>query len=248
MNKPMPYSFYSIALAISVWLLCPYVQAQPDVFILNTSTGAPYTTNNQQGFQDLIVAEIFKRIGLKGEVGFYESSARALTNANDNLDQGVVMRVRGLEKKYPNLVRVDEPLIRNDFVAYSRDLDLKTDSWESLKPYTVVYINGWVIFERNLSPSQQYHTVKTPGQMFAMLEKDRVDLVLYERWQGLQNALDSGVQVVVHEPALASVNMYMYIHKDFAEVAPKIAKALREMKQDGTYQDVYDRTLKVLAK
>ncbi len=235
-----------IMLALSLLPISFSSQAQPEVFILNTSTGAPYTTPDQQGFQDLIVAEVFKRMGLKGRVEVYQASARALTNANENLDQGVAMRIKGLEKKYPNLVRVEEPLIRNDFVAYSKKLDLKTDSWASLKPYTVAYIHGWVIFERNLDPKQHRHTVKTPSQMFSMLEKGRVDLVLYERWQGLQDARDSGVPVVVHEPPLASVEMYMYIHKDFAALAPKMAQALKQMKQDGSYQNIYDRTLKVL--
>ncbi len=221
-------------------------QAQPDVFIFNTSTGAPYSTVDHTGFQDLIVKEVFRRIGLKGKVEKYDASARALTNANDNLDQGVAMRIRGLEKKYPNLVIIDEPLIDNDFVAYSKNIDLTTDDWGSLKPYSVVYINGWIIFDRNLDPEQNLRKVKKPQQMFSMLEKNRVDLVLYERWQGLQDAKDSGMQVTVHEPPLASVKMFMYIHKDYSNLAPKLAKALQQMKQDGSYQAIYDRTLKVL--
>jgi polar amino acid transport system substrate-binding protein len=221
-------------------------QAQPDVFIFNTSTVAPYVTKDHTGFQDLIVREVFRRIGLNGRVEKYEASARALTNANENLDQGVAMRIKGLEKKYPNLVRIDEPLIDNDFVAYSKNIDLVTDGWNSLKPFSVVYINGWVIFSRNLNLEQDYHTVKSPQQMFAMLEKNRVDLVLYERWQGLQYAKDSGIRVTVHEPPLASVKMFMYIHKDYANLVPKLAQALQQMKEDGSYQAIYDRTLKVL--
>lgn len=220
--------------------------AQPEVFILNTSTGVPYVTKEQTGFQDLIVQEVFRRIGLKGRVALYDASARALINANDNVDQGVAMRIMGLEKKYPNLVRVEEPLIDNDFVAYSKNLDLKTSSWDSLKPYSVVYIHGWVIFERNLAPDQKHNTVKAPEQMFAMLDKDRVDLVLYERWQGLQHAKDSGIQVKVHEPPLASVKMFMYIHKDYASLAPKMALALQQMKKDGTYQSIHKQTLEIL--
>ncbi len=218
-------------------------KAQPDIFIFNTSTAAPYSTKDQTGFQDLIVSEVFRRIGLKGRVELYDASARALINANNNVDQGVAMRIKGLEKKYPNLVRIEEPLIDNDFVAYSKNIDLITDGWDSLKPYSVVYINGWVIFDRNLAADQESRMVKTPRQMFAMLDKNRVDLVLYERWQGLQQAKDSGMQVRAHKPPLASVKMYMYIHKDYASLAPKLALALQQMKKDGSYQSIYDRTL-----
>lgn len=241
-NKP---SLLALLFFLSTVISLPGL-AQPDVFIFNTSTGAPYATKDQAGFQDLIVSEVFSRIGLKGRVEVYDASARALTNANENLDQGVAMRIKGLEKKYPNLIRIDEPLIDNDFVAYSKNIDLITDGWDSLKPFSVVYINGWVIFDRNLDPEQDHHTVKTPQQMFAMLEKNRVDLVLYERWQGLQNAKDSGMRVTVHEPPLASVKMFMYIHKDYASLAAKLAQALQQMKKDGSYKAIYDRTLKVL--
>lgn len=216
---------------------------KPSVYILNTSTGAPYTTSDRQGFLDLLVAEAFKRIGLKGEVALYAESKRALINANDDVDQGVAMRVQNLEKDHPNLVRVPERVIDNDFVAYSRNLDVVTDSWETLKPYAVTHIHGWVIFERNMPEGQYVTTVKEPAQMFAMLDKKRVDMVLYERWQGLQYAKDQGFVVHVHEPPLASVDMFMYVHKNYAHLVDPLASALKAMKADGAYQAIVEKTL-----
>ncbi|MCW8914965.1 MAG: transporter substrate-binding domain-containing protein [Magnetovibrio sp.] len=214
--------------------------------MFNTSTSAPYVTDDQQGFQDLVIAEAFKRLGLKARVEKYDASARALINANDGVDDGVAMRIKGLEANFPNLVRVQERLIVNDFVAYSRGLDLRSETWESLKPYMVGYINGWVIFERNLPSNQPKATVRDPQQMFAMLNKQRIDVALYERWQGLYNAHSSGLIVKVHEPPLASVDMYMYVHKKHAKLAQPLAKVLRAMKADGTYQAIYDKSLTVL--
>jgi len=204
---------------------------------------APYATPDRQGFLDLLVAEAFRRIGLKGEVALYAESKRALINANDDVDQGVAMRVQNLEKDHPNLVRVPERVIGNDFVAYSRNLDVATDTWETLKPYAVTYIHGWVIFERNMPEGQNVTTVKEPAQMFAMLDKKRVDMVLYERWQGLSYAKDQGFVVHVHEPPLASVDMFMYVHKNHAPLVDKLAAALKAMKADGAYQAIIDRTL-----
>jgi polar amino acid transport system substrate-binding protein len=224
------------------------VRANEHVYILNTSTGAPYATKARDGFQDKIVAEVFRRIGLEGKVEMYDASARALLNANSNIDHGVTMRIAGLEKKFPNLVRIPERLIENDFVAYSRDLDLTTDSWDSLLPYVAAYIHGWQIFERNLVAGQASTTVKEPSQMFAMLNKKRVDVVLYERWQGFFRAASTGVKVMVHEPPLASVDMYMYMHKDHAHLVTKLAKALKAMKDDGTYRKIFDETLTPLSK
>lgn len=220
--------------------------ALPDEFVFNTSTVAPYTTVDRSGFQDRVVTEVFRRIGLKARVEVYEASARALINAHQNIDQGVAMRIHGLNKKYPNLIRIEEPIIENDFVAYSIDAEFPTTDWKSLEPYILAYIHGWLVFERNLVDGQQKHAVRKPEQMFSMLQKGRVDLVLYERWQGLEMARSSGISVKVLEPPLASVNMYMFIHKNYAELAPALADALRSMKADGTYQLIFDQTLSSL--
>lgn len=235
-------ALFLLTLLVSA-MLCRPVLAEPGVYILNTSTAAPYATKERTGFQDLIVAEVFHRIGLKGQVEIYSASARALINANNDIDHGVVMRIKGLEKKFPNLVRIDERLIQNDFVAYSLGLGLTTNNWKSLEPYVAAYINGWVIFERNLTARQGKHAVKDPAQMFSLLDMGRIDVALYEKWQGLQRAKDTQIDVTVHDPPLASVDMYMYVHKNHAHLAPKLAKALREMKADGTYQAIFDRTL-----
>jgi polar amino acid transport system substrate-binding protein len=224
------------------------VSADPDIFILNTSTGAPYTTPQNDGFQDLVVKEVFRRLGLNARVERYDASARALINANENIDHGVAMRIRGLEKKYPNLVIVDEAIVENDFVAYSNGLDLVTDDWQSLEPFVISHIHGWLIFERNVKSDHPVQKVKSPTQMFSMLEKGRVDIALYERWQGIYLAKQSGMKVSVHEPPLATVKMYMYIHKNYRHLAVKMARALKEMKSDGSYQSIVDKTLNILNK
>lgn len=246
-TKALPWAICCFVAVFVLGVSAVSAAAEPDVYILNTSTGAPYATKDDTGFQDLIVDEAFRRIGLKGRVEFYEASARALINANDGIDHGVAMRIKGLDKKYPNLVRVPERLVENDFVAYSTDLDFTTDSWEDLLPYVVAYINGWLVFERNLNIEQQKTAVREPRQMFDMLNRGRVDVVLYERWQGLQRAKETGVRVKSHEPPLASVDMYMYVHKKYAQLAPKLAQALRAMKADGTYQAIFDKTLSSLS-
>lgn len=212
-------------------------------YILNTSTGAPYAKPDRTGFLDLLVAEAFKRIGKSGEVALYAASKRALLNADANIDQGVAMRVKNLEQKYPNLVRIPEPVIDNDFVAYSRGLDFATTDWSTLKPYAITHIHGWVIFERNVPQGAAVTTVREPGQMFDLLLKNRADVALYERWQGLQRARDQGLDLHVHEPPLASVKMYMYVHKVHADLVEPLDGALKAMKADGTYQAIFDRSL-----
>ena len=226
--------------ALTVVSFSPSRAAEPEIYILSTSTDAPYVNDSGTGFQDLVIQEMFNRIGLKARVESYDASSRALTNANIGIDHGVSMRIKGLNKKFTNLVRIEEPLISNEFVAYSRDLHIVTDSWVSLENHLVGYIHGWQIFQNNMTEGTQKNSVKTAEQMFRMLDLGRIDIALYERWQGLELARKSNMKVLVHEPPLATVDMYPFMHKDYAHLVPKLTQALRDMKADGGYQKIYE--------
>jgi len=119
--------------------------------------------------------------------------------------------------------------------------------WRDLDKYRVVYLNGWKIFENNLSNSGEIVKVARPEQLFRMLERDRADVVLYERWQGLHLSAQLGIDNVrAIDPPLVDMKMYMYLNKKHAVLAPKVARALRAMKEDGTYQRLYDQILEPL--
>ncbi len=214
-----------------------------DKLLLNTATLAPFRTQDRTGFLDLVVAEAFRRIGVEAEVVYSKASARALQLANEGMDDGAAMRIKGIDSKYPNLIRVPEKVVDNSFAAFSLDQTLQTEGWDSLEPYIVGHIIGWRIFENNLRGHANVTTVKTPEQLFALLERDRIDIALFDRWQGLWRAQVRGLEVTVHEPPLATREMFMYLHKKHRKLVPKVALALAEMKEDGAYQEILDRTL-----
>ncbi|MDE0992558.1 MAG: hypothetical protein OSA23_05160 [Rhodospirillales bacterium] len=70
--------------------------AEQGLYVLNTST--PYAKPVGTTFQDFVVTEVLRRIGLRGTVQRYDVSARAFANAIKNVDQGVAMRTKGLGK------------------------------------------------------------------------------------------------------------------------------------------------------
>ncbi|MET0093287.1 MAG: transporter substrate-binding domain-containing protein [Sedimenticola sp.] len=217
--------------------------AWADTLILNTGTRNPYTTEDRQGFLDQLIGELFRRVDLQAEVLVYDASARALANANNGIDAGVAMRIKGLERKYPNLVMVPEKVIDNDFVAYSLQYDFQITEWNSLTPHLVGHILGWQIFERNMPQATLVEKAIGPEQLFLLLEKGRVDVILYERWQGLWRAGQLSLDVRVHEPPLAQRAMYIYLHKHYAHLVDRVSAELAAMKQDGSYQAIVDRTL-----
>lgn len=216
--------------------------------LLNTGIRDPFTTSSQTGFIDLIVQETFRRIDIDAEVIVYQNSAKSLSNANNGIDDGAALRIKGLEKKFPNLIRIPEKLMDNDFVAYSKDNPIVTDSWTDMGEASIAYIKGWQIFQNNLADHKSTILTKTSQQMFDLLTSGEVDFMLYERWQGLWRAQQLGITIQVSEPPLAKREMFMYLNNKHSDLVDKAAAALSEMKKDGTYQKIFDKTLGLLLK
>ena len=213
--------------------------------VLTSGVLAPYTTPDRKGFLDQVVAAVFREIGIEAEVLIYPTATeRGMRNANEGIDDGLAMRVAGLERQYPNLIRVPEEIAINDFVAISSKFHFATPGWDALEPYDVSYIIGWKVFEQNPPKGREVTRVRDAGQLFTLLARDRADVVLYERWQGLAKARAMGLKVNVLEPPLVRTRMYMYLHKKHAALVPRVAQALRKLKRDGTYQRILDSTLR----
>lgn len=228
------------------WLLAAPAQAG-DALVLNTGVRMPYTQPDRSGFLDRLVAEAFRRIGLKAEVQVYEASERALQNANGGIDDGMAMRIKGLEAQYPNLIRVPEKVIDNDFVAYSRKHDFPTRDWDALAPYQLAHIIGWKVYESRLGERQGVTRVRNADQLFELLRQNRTDVVLYERWQGLWWVREMGLEARLLEPPLASQEMFIYLHRKHEPLVGKVATTLAAMKKDGSYRRIFDETLAPLA-
>lgn len=234
-----------LTVAICVLLNLPS-SASAKILSLTIASREPVTKSDGTGFLDQIIAEMFKRIGVEAKVTFYQSSARGLENANKGVDDGVGLRVMGLEKKFANLVRIPEHIIVNDFVAFSTRHKISTPNWHSLDGKDIAHILGWQIFQKNLTHHNRTSRVKGNRQLFSLLAKDRVDFILHERWQGTWHAKQLNIKVNVHEPPLAKRKMFAYLHKKHAAIVDKSAAALASMKSDGTYKEIVDNTLSIL--
>lgn len=206
----------------------------------------PISNKNSNGFLDQIIKEMFSGLGIEAKVTFYPSSARGLKNANLGIDDGVGLRVKGLEKKFPNLIRIPESIITNSFVAISTKYNVVTDDWHSLDENYIAHILGWQIFQKNLTHHKKTSKVRSNEQLFNLLAKDRVDFILHERWQAAWHAKQLNLNINIQDPPLAKREMFAYIHNKHAPIVDKAAASLAEMKADGTYQKIVDSTLSIL--
>ncbi len=218
----------------------------------NMATGAtePLAKNDGGGFLNLIADEAFGRLGLEVVVEALPP-ARAIQQADDGRSDGDMQRISGIEASFPNLVRVGEKINDYRFVAFSSPNNMSEDGepgieingWESLTGYRVGYLRGWKFYETNIPVEIETVIADNPRQLMSLLDYGRVDLILFSQWEGLWWGRETGVPVTMLEPPLGSMEMFAYVNRVHAELAPQLANALRDMKDDGTYRRIAEQSL-----
>lgn len=221
-------------------LLCmlavaPTQAADEPTLVLNDANSAPFTNEAGTGLVDVVAREAFRRAGLHLKL-IRLPAERALLNANAGVEDGEVSRIAGIEKAYPNLMPVPEKLVDHHFVAFTRNAKLMNATWESLTPFSVGYIRGYKIIESNLKPGTRSTTANDAEQLLTMLDKGRVEIAIYRRWEGIVLAQKLGIKDIrIIEPSLAEKEIFIYLHKRHADKVPKIASALRQIKAEGLF-------------
>ncbi|MBF0309152.1 MAG: transporter substrate-binding domain-containing protein [Magnetococcales bacterium] len=208
--------------------------------VLNTSHTAPLNTPERSGLLDQFYQELFSRLGVFVDIQ-YLPAERSLINANQGIDDGDVCRIAGMEKSYPNLVRVPERVMSYEHVIFSRSAGIHVRLPEDLKPYDVGVVKGWKIIEWNTTPAHSVTLVDSGEQLFAMLNQGRIDLAIIERLSGLMLIREmgySGIQVL--EPPFLSGDWYLYLHRRHSHLVPILAEEIRRMKADGSYQRIFE--------
>jgi len=235
------FRFWLLFLASSV-LLAPVVFADTTL-VLNTTGKTPLNDINKKGFMDLISTELFSRAGF-GLRTVSIPAERGLKNVNAGIEDGDMSRIKGLDKVYSNMVRIPEKIMDWEFVVFCRK-DLKLEQgWKALEGKSVAIINGWKILERKVPGKAELIKVRDARQLFTLLLKDRVDLIVYEKWSGLKMLADKKMsEYEIRSPALEKKEMFIYLHKKHKHLISKLDLILKEMKQDGKYAEIYQQTL-----
>lgn len=216
--------------------------AQDDVFTISTSYNNLLSNPAGNGMLDRIMYAVFERLDIPCEIVF-TGTERSLHDVNSGVLDAEMNRIAGMEEMYPNLVRVPEPNMVMEFVAFARE-DYPIDSWESIRNLDIGIVKGWKILENNTEGFPFVTFVPTEVELFNMLRKDRIDVALYSRLTGYAVIKELAITGIRHlDPPLAKREMFLYVHTSKAYLAEDIAGALRALKADGTYDRIVREAL-----
>lgn len=186
--------------------------------------------------------ELFERNKLQLEYQRLPLS-RALSRANDGIDDGDGPRVKAVEKKFKNLRRVDVPILKIAIHAHVKDIKLlKIKSWEDIKPYAVGVRRGTVIQVKNLKRVNHKNIiyVTTNEQLFQLLEAGRIDVAIAERFMARTVKEQKHLEHLYQTEPLLEKNMYLYMHKKHSGLLPALTNTLMEMKNEGKLKALDD--------
>lgn len=213
-------------------------QDKPDTpFTVSTSYNNLLSNRNKTGLLDRVIIETFRRMGKSVEIVFTPTD-KSLVDVNAGLIDAEMNRIEGMEKLYPNLIRVPEANMTMEFVAFSKT-GYPVNGWESIRNRHIGFVKGWKILEENTRGFP--NVIQTPGEyeLFTMLDKGRIDIALYSKLTGYAVIKEMNLKNIHHlKPPLARREMFLYVNKKHADIVDDIAKALASVKADGTYDAI----------
>jgi hypothetical protein len=213
--------------------------ATPRAFIM-TADGEPTTYASR--WVTKIYGEAFKRLGIPFRLDNYTLARRAAL-VEEGAADGETSRIYSYGDNKPYLVRVEESLIDFGFSFYTANPKVRVERFEDLRAtnYLVEFRRGILLCEntvRQFVPAERTSDVTTQEQGLKKLLAGRTDLycdidvyVLQELQSPELNDSAKKVRKVIGIGK--SVSTYPFLHKRHADLAPRLAAVLKQMKAEG---------------
>ncbi len=214
--------------------ISPVALCQP----LNINTG--FTAPVFNLLEDIIQLT-FNRAGIDFRFR-QQSGERSIALVARGIDDAECCRVpQAIVRDYPDLIQVPEVVYVARFSAFAKKPLPEIINFESLKPYSVATVSGWKILINNLQKvkPEVFHIMENEESMFKILQMERIDIATFGYLGGLEiiSSLELN-DIDVIDPPLATAPLYLYLNKKHEKLAPKIAKALKELKAEGKIDEI----------
>lgn len=204
----------------------------------------------------LIYSEAFKRLGVPLEVASYPT-ARLTLLMDRGLIDGEMARALIYGQLHPNLIRVKESVLVGAFALYTAKPELRLDDLKELakSPLRVEYRLGVLTCDGALKavvPAPRLSAIATTRQGLEKLLLDRtdvycdIDLAVENNLYGseIRGAGALRVLLQIGDPA----PLYPYLNQNHAELAIRLAAALKQMKQEGLFERYRKEVLRDLSR
>ncbi|WP_375192825.1 substrate-binding periplasmic protein [Marinobacter sp.] len=187
-----------------------------------------------------ILNEAYETLGIRMDA-VTTPSRRALFMANKGQLDGDLFRIGSVAAQYPDLIRVEFPLLRGKLRAVARDHRLSIlPANQDADHWTVAVRRGVLIAEQAAEAlSLNVMLAETYDQLFHLLESGRVDLAFVADIEGITPLAERKWQKLNILPdAVAKFTLHHYLHKRHQGLAEELAQTLKELEHSGIRQNI----------
>lgn len=224
------FLFISLALAISCLPLTnAHADNQGSTIHIAVIDDIPSTTMAVR-----LLEAAYARLGLSMKT-LVSPSRRALLMADTGQLDGDLFRIEAVASDYPNLLKVDYPLLEGGLYAVIRNPHAQKLPEPSDKPLKVAVRRGVIIAEKTAEAlgMEPVHT-ESYEQIRTLLEWGRVDLALVSDIEGLPPlATGDWSQFSILPEPVTRFTLHHYLNRKHASLAEKLADELAEMDKEG---------------
>ncbi|EPJ53476.1 MAG: hypothetical protein OFPI_10470 [Osedax symbiont Rs2] len=184
-----------------------------------------------------VLRKAYQRIGIQIRI-IKQPGKRALRSSNSGKTDGEVMRSKGINEEYSNLIMVPVPVNFVDIVVFTKNVEFTVNSPQSLKPYKIGIRRGVKISER-LTKGLNTLVVDRQEQLLSILDRGRVDVILMSRLGGVAQIKELKLRgIKILEPPLATGSRYHYLHSKHENLVTKITESLKKMEEGGEIKKI----------
>jgi len=224
--------FRTILLTI---VLCLY----PDIDAKQTIKVSTAEDSFIQEVSAAVLIEAYRQLSIGVEI-VKLPNARSLVTSNIGHTDGEVSRLKGIDKKFNNLIPIPISINFLQGTVFSNMRNIEILDWKDIHNYIALCVRGIKFVEHYFSLNNiKCNEVTHQSQAINMLEVGRADLAVLPLLNGLAHIREqNSKRVKPVSKALVKVDLFHYLHKKHTSLVPALTKVLLEMKKSGQIEAI----------
>ena len=190
-------------------------------------------SNDNSIILERVLHEALRRSGYQMDA-WISGMLTTITDVNNGYSAILPSQMEGLDKSYPNLIRVPVVIDNVEITVYTRDEETnKFNEWNDLSGMRVGYRpqNAYIASNIDRAHAAELVLVNTHDNLFALLSGNKADAILLPRVSHFEHRTPLGIKKAGQVDIQAT---YSYVNKDYAYLVPLLSVAYEEMYADGT--------------
>lgn len=192
----------------------------------------------------LVMEDIYKRLNISMEL-VHLPGKRAVTQVSTGNLDGALVRSAQITDHYPDMVSIPVPIDRVEVAAFARQPSLPISDWEGLSPYRIGILRGLMLIEEHTRHLPR-EIVSTPDNLFQMLDRGRVDIVVFLKQDGERLIAEHPIwDLFVYD--LDSLPVYHFLHRKHSGLIEEMTALMIKMAHNGELQMLIKRSEAMVA-